>query len=191
MDIPESFADRLKRDFDGRLRIRWSKALGEFHIEQKVGRAALPPTYISEWDDDLIRARDGYMYVMAIRPGDRMPCPDCHLTIKVPVMRTAEAVCSYCRMKGRDGRWRAAYYPLGDLLLDHLKKIDPTRRFREELTKAADRKNKAIMAAKEREASNIIEASTKENWTQLVQIQSVGFSGKEKMWDGPTQKKAA
>lgn len=178
MNIPETFLDRLERDFDGRLRARWSKNLGEIHIEQKVGRASLAPTYVSEVDDDLIRARDGYMYVMAIRPGDRMRCPDCNSTIKVPIMRTGEAVCGYCKMKGRDGRHKAAYYPLGDLLLDHLKRIDPMRTYRTELVKVADRKNDAIMAARQRETSNQIETGTKENWTRMVGIQSTGYTGK-------------
>lgn len=183
MQIPESFSERLEREFDGRLRIRWSKAGGEFHIEQKVGRAALPPTYVSEYDDDLIRARDGYMYVMTVRPGDRMRCPDCNSTLKVPIMRTAETICGYCKMKGRDGRHVAAYYPLGDTLIDHLKKIDPMRRFRQDLAKAADRKNEAIMESRKRETSNQIEASTKDHWTKLVGIQSVGYSGK--VFEGP------
>lgn len=86
-------------------------------------------------------------------------------------------------MKGRDGRHVAAYYPLGDTLIDHLKKIDPMRRFRQDLAKAADRKNEAIMESRKRETSNQIEASTKDHWTKLVGIQSVGYSGK--VFEGP------
>ena len=37
--IPESFAERLDAAFKGRLRIRWSDARKEYHLEQKVGRA--------------------------------------------------------------------------------------------------------------------------------------------------------
>lgn len=178
MDAPKDFVTRLNSVFSGRLRIRWSTARGEYHIEQRVGRAAHPPYRISAIDDSLIRARDGYTFVMAVRPGDRMPCPHCRLTLKVPVMHTAEVICGYCRMSGRDGRHRAAFFPLGELLIDHLRSIDPERGAHKEMVDAADRANRALMAARERNVSNTIEASTKEHFTQLVGIQSVGYTGK-------------
>jgi hypothetical protein len=175
---PKDFTRRLDEVFAGRLRIRWSLRNGEWHIEQKVGRAAHPPYRIAEEDDSLIRARDGYAFVMAIRPGDRMPCPIDGLTLKVPVLHTAEVRCDYCRMKGREGRFKAAYYPLGENLIDHLKRIDPERNGHRELVDASDHANKVMLAAKERELSNTIEASTKDHFTSLVGIQSCGYTGK-------------
>jgi hypothetical protein len=178
MDVAKEFTSRLRRDFNDRLRIRWSKKRGEWHIEQKVGRAALPPIYISEVDDDLIRAKDGYAFVMAIRPGDRMPCPDCGLTLRVPVMQIAETTCDYCRYKGRYGRHSAAYFPLGDLLIEHLKKISPERRPKK-FTEMLDAKNAAVLASRQREFENEFEATTKENWSRMIGIPSWGYTGKE------------
>jgi hypothetical protein len=43
------------------------------------------------------------------------------------VLRIAEAPCQYCRGKKRDTTSFAGYYPLGWLLMDHLKHIDPLR----------------------------------------------------------------
>jgi hypothetical protein len=177
--VPESFASRLEEVFRGRLRIRWSIKQGEFHVEQRVGRGVFVPYRISEIDDSLIRARDGYAFVLAVRPGTRMPCPHCGLEVKVPVMEFSETKCDYCRMKGRDGRYRAAYFPLGETLIDHLKKIDPERGATRELAEASDRQNRAVLASREREISNTIEASTKENFNRLVGIQQVGYTGKE------------
>ena len=107
-----------------------------------------------------------------------MPCPIDGTTLKVPVMETAEVKCDFCRMKGREGRFRAAYFPLSESLIDYLKKIDPERGATKELAEAADRYNQAMLASRERDLSNTIEASTKENFNQLVGIPSVGYTGK-------------
>jgi hypothetical protein len=127
MHIPSDFAEKLERDFGGRLRVRWSHQRGEYVIEEKVGRAALPAFRTSEIDDHMIRERDGYAFVLAVRPGDRMACPHCHLTMKVPVREFREVICTHCQWKGRDGRYQACYWPLGDSLLEYLRKIDPLR----------------------------------------------------------------
>jgi len=177
-EAPTEFTRRLNDLFGGRLRIRWSVKRGEWHIEQKVGRAAVPPTYVSEVDDDLVRAKDGYAYVMAIRPGDRMPCPECGLTVHVPVFEVSEATCDYCRFKGRYGRYAACHFPLSDMLLEHLKKISPERQ-NKKLLQMHDAKNAAILASRQREVFNDVEASTKENWNRLVGIPQVGYTGKE------------
>lgn len=127
MTAPRWFLDALDRDFGGRLRLRWSPSRGEWHIEQRTGRGKILPRYVSERDDELIRARDGYDFVMAIRPGDRMPCPVDGATMKVPVMEFREALCPTCRRAGRDGRFRASFWPLSESLLTHLRRIDPER----------------------------------------------------------------
>src|SRR5687767_7794014 len=82
---PDRFQLRLEEVFGRRFRIRWSLRKGAWHIEQRVGRAALAPLRIAEWDDSLIRARDGYALVMEVRPGTTMPCPFCHGKVEVAV----------------------------------------------------------------------------------------------------------
>ena len=168
----------LEQEFRGRLRIRWSLKAKEFHIEEKVGRAALPPFRIDPNDDSMIRARDGYSFVMSVRAGDRMPCPKCGTDLKVPIMHTAEVRCGYCRMKGVDGRVKAAFYPLSETLIDYLKKIDPERGAAILQAQESDRHNAALLASRERASMNDIEASTKDNWNQIAGIPSFGYTGK-------------
>jgi len=180
MDVPVAFQRRLESEFNGRLRARWSRARGEFHIEQQVGRAVLAPTYVSDWDDDTIRARDGYGFVMAIRPGTRMPCPECGITLDVPVMHSAEVKCPFCRTKGKDGRYPAAYYPLeGDALIQHLRRIDPLNTWRATIAKDADAANKRRLKGMERAVDNNTEAVLKDWYKRLNQIPQAGYTGRE------------
>lgn len=180
MQAPEWFVSALTQQSGGRLRIRWSLKRGAWHIEQQVGRAALPPLRISEADDGMIRARDGYWFVMELRPGDRMPCPKCHLTIKVPVMQFGEAICLYCKYKGNGAhRYKACYYPLGDMLLEHLRKIDPhndgLRRIQEEVTTDDARR----VAADDKDLSTHVEDVIKDNLNSLFDVGHTGYTGKE------------
>jgi hypothetical protein len=138
MTLSSDFATQLHDEFGGRFRIRWSDKMHEFQLEQKVMTGQImPPPLISDedsltatarydtYDDNWIRARDGYFYVMSLRNGDRMPCPICGLTVPVPVLETRESVCEGCKLHGRDGRYVAAFYPFNHLLLEHLHDIDP------------------------------------------------------------------
>lgn len=123
--------------FAGRFRIRWSDVKQEYHVEQKlsVGNPNLiPPVFVDPntlgqrydtYSDEWLRARDGYFFVMAIRPGTQMPCPVCNMPVDVPQMMTAESKCPYCRVMGRDGRYVAAYYPLNHVLIEHVRTLDP------------------------------------------------------------------
>lgn len=183
MEAPTRFTELLREAFGTRLRIRWSQKAQEFQLEQQVGRAALPPIRIDEGRDDLIRARDGYDYVMSIRAGDRMPCPKCNYKIQVPIRDTHHIQCAYCKLKGRQTHVTAGFWPLDDSLIDHLRKIDPLRGAAKELTAAADRRNQARLASAERELTTHVEAVGAENFNRLVGIQQVGFSGKEHSWD--------
>jgi hypothetical protein len=184
MEAPTDFTERLDQAFGGRLRIRWSPLRQEFQIEQKVGRAVVAPYWIDEGNDDLIRARDGYDYIMSVRPGDRMPCPSCYLPLAVPVMDTEEISCGYCRLQGRATRVVAGFWPLDtDHLIEHLRKIDPLRGAQKELTAAADRRNRLLLESMETAALAPGYAAFDDNYNRLVGIPQVGFTGKEKMWD--------
>lgn len=142
MDAPKAFRTRLEREFQGRLRCRWSPRRSVWVIEEKVGRAALPPVRVAEEDDGMVRARDGYALVLTVTPGDRQPCPACGLTLKVPHLEFSEVECPRCKAERapRVGRVRAAYFPLdpGSCLLDYLHRIDPLRGGGIEALKAAD-----------------------------------------------------
>jgi len=177
---PSDFTARLKSEFNDRLRIRWSDHRGEWQIEQRVGRAVVPPRFVSDYDDDSIRARDGYAYVMAVRPGDRMPCPGCGLTLKVPIMHFGEVRCPYCAYRGREGRYAAAYYPLGDALIQHLRRIDPLRGWNKDLAAQADARNEAVLRDHEKKADDALYGGISENWNRIRGVPQVGYTGRER-----------
>lgn len=180
MQPPSDFVRRLDKLTGGRLRIRWSHKESEWHLEEKVGRAALPPIRVDEGRDDLIRARDGYRLVMIIRPGDRMPCPRCGATLKVPVLRVGEVVCRDCSAKrNRQVAFVASYWPLdGESLFDHLRKIDPLTGGIERMMADIAANNARLKAAEERDLKNYGEAVLRDGFTQIAQIPSVGYTGK-------------
>jgi len=179
MKAPDSFVELLRRAFDGRYRIRWSDRDQEFHLEHKVATAVIPPVRIESDRDDLIRARDGYDYVMSVRQGDRMPCPECGLTLKVPVRDTWQITCGYCKLKGRTTHVVAGFWPLDDTLIDHLRKIDPYRGAQKELTAVADQRNRLLLQAQENDAMAPGYAAADDLYRRLVGIPLTGYTGKE------------
>ncbi len=186
MHIPDQFQERLKNAFDGRFRARWSLRNSEVQIEQKVSRAVLPPIRIDEGRDDLIRARDGYHYVLSVRTGTKMPCPTCQWTeLQVPVREFVQIRCPYCASKGRSARVVVGYWPLDDTLIAHLQMIDPLRGGSEELAKAADRRNEALLASEEQKYLNNITAKGAEHFNELFQIQQFSYE-KATSWPSPS-----
>jgi len=181
---------RLHRDFGGRFRVRWTgNRGGEFLVEQKLapGQVLEPPTRVDGTydtaDDAYIQARDGYGFVFSIRPGTRMPCPVDGTTLQVPIQITRETVCPVCRKAGREGRYRAAYYPIdSEVWIDHLRFLDP-------LTGGVHRVRERVLADNaQRERSmtndtlNEVDAANFDHFGQLFDIQSVGYTGKEHAW---------
>lgn len=125
--VPVEFAERLHEAFDGRLRARWSTQRNEFQIEQRVARG-LVNFPAPDDNDEMIRLKDGYFYVMSIRNGTTMPCPKhCGTDLQVPVHEIRELSCPTCRAKGVEHRVSAGFYPLDDRLIDYLRMIDPMR----------------------------------------------------------------
>lgn len=186
MHIPSEFADALHREFDGRFRVRWSPKREEYHVEYKVlpGQVLEPPRTKSgefdTYDDDYIRARDGYDFIVAIRRGDRMPCPHCGLTMKVAHLEMREASCEHCKVRGRDGRYPAVFYPLNHILIEHLRFIDPLRGGPERVLARVRELERQRELAEFRSAMNEIEDATSAYFTRLFDIKSVGYTGKER-----------
>lgn len=176
MTIPSWFSAALRAEHDGRLRIRWSDRAQQFLIEQKnfPGRGDKVPAGDS---DRAIQLRDGYVFVLGVTPGDRAKCPRCGLSTRVPVMKMKFATCSHCNKE-----FRACYWPLGWGLLQWLRWSDPYRDGLDRISRELDRHDSAQQGAKRRALSNDIEDITKDEFTNLFQIQSVGYTGNEKMW---------
>lgn len=124
--VPLGFKSRFLAEFPS-YRIRWSLKDSKWMIEQKYSNPLPPTRAFDPFDDHTIRANDGYWLVLSFQPGTRMACPLCGLDVPVPMMKTAETSCVFCRTKGLDGRILAGYWPMDERLIDMLKSTDPLR----------------------------------------------------------------
>jgi hypothetical protein len=69
MDVPRWFLDEMKV-FDPDLRIRWSPKMKMFQLERKIANSKpIDTSKKDSYDDDYIRAREGYILVCLIEPG--------------------------------------------------------------------------------------------------------------------------
>lgn len=176
--VPEEFERRLALEFSGRLRMRWSARKRAWLIEQKVGRAALPPIWFDATRDDHIQARDGYAGFFEIQPGDRMACHFCGGTLRVPVREVREVACNSCLSRGRDARFVCTYWPLDETLIDYIKSIDPERRGGKEMHQRLHQElaaNDRMVAQKDKDATAYRDAVGRYYFPQMLQIQSVGW----------------
>lgn len=177
MEVPVQFQNRLSRDFGGRLRIRWSDATSQFQLEEKVGRAAMPASPKSP-DDNKIRATEGFSLVLTVAPGDREGCRKCGSTIKLPTFDFAETRCPQCRTLTR-----SCYWPLTDMLIEHLRKIDPMRDGPSRLKEEADLHTHQAAQARQKQASNAIKDITLDSFNEIAQIPTFGYTGPQAMWE--------
>lgn len=185
--VPQWFADRLARDFDNRFRVRWSNRAQKFQVEYRVDRGfgeALEPPADNNGDydrlsDDYLRARDGYDLLFSVCSGDRMPCPQCGLTLRVPVMAVRETVCEHCKFHDKDGRYLAVYFPLGEALLEHLRLIDPLTGGPDRVLSEVRRSKIRREATIQRDFYNGSEAYLDDKFNRLFDIPQVGYTGKE------------
>lgn len=185
MHAPESFVEKLDREFRGRLRIRWSNERSAWLIEQRVRRGLFPgqkPTR-KGWDessDRYTQYRDGTIEVMEVRTGTLMDCRRCGSELKVPFMDTTAIRCNYCRMRGHDPSMAAVFIPLNDTLINHLKSIDPSNPISESLADDVDRANEFLDASRERDVMTYVEAGNRERYNRLVGNLQIGYTGREK-----------
>lgn len=184
MNVPVEFSARLESAFQGRLRLRWSDAKQEFHLEQRVGRA-LSNLPIVNRDDERIRARDGYLFVLAIQPSTRAGCPRCSTTVQVPIREFREVACPMCRLSGREYKFSAAHFPLDDELINYLKQLDPTRGASAEQRTRVDAANERMLAQQRDKFLNSTSDAFRDDFTRIAGIPSVGHTGKE-TWDAKT-----
>lgn len=176
---PQEFVEELDRHFDGRLRIRWSNSANEFHIEQRVARGIMNFPVPDENDDERIRLRDGYFYVMSVRNGDRMPCPKCAYTLKVPLRAIKELSCPQCKLRGVEHRVSAGFFPLDNSLIDYLKMIDPMRGASRELRDKINKHNADFTRAQQQKVLDDAVAAGSDDFARIAGIPSVGYTGKE------------
>lgn len=69
MNAPRWFITEMKV-FDPELRVRWSEKMKMFQLERKIAHSKPIDTIKKDcYDDDYIRAREGYILVALIAPG--------------------------------------------------------------------------------------------------------------------------
>lgn len=177
--VPAAFAARLSRTFEGRLRLRWSSARQEYHLEQRV-RRALAEGYVKDsHDDDGIRRRDGYLYLLSIRPGTSMPCPRCGIKLAVPLHEIREISCPMCKVQGHEYRIAAGFFPLNDQLLDYVKTLDPTRDASRQLRNRVDTHNMALQTRQGQAVLNATTDAANDDFRRIAGIPMTGYTGKE------------
>lgn len=184
---PESFVEKLEREFRGRLRIRWSQERHEWQIEQRIRRGLFPGVKPTKrgWDessDRYIRHRDGVVHVLSVRTGTTMDCPRCRTEMKVPFMETHFVHCPLCKLRGFTNAWAVVHFPLGDSLIDYLKKIDPENPISERLAADLDRQNEKLAEVMEQDALNAGTAAFEQDYRRIVGIPQTFLSGNTKMW---------
>jgi hypothetical protein len=111
-----------------------------------------------------------------------MDCPRCRTEMKVPYMETHFVHCPLCKLRGFTNAWAVVHFPLGDSLIDYLKKIDPENPISERLAADLDRQNEKLAAVMEQDALNAGTAAFEQDYRRLVGIPQTFLSGNTKMW---------
>lgn len=132
--------------------------------------------------DAYVRNRDGYIHVMSVRTGDRMPCPKCGHDLKVPFMQTNVIQCAYCKLLGKNSSVPALFIPLGDALIGYLKKIDPENALSEGLNERLDLEDDAYRREQENRVLRPTEAAFEDDYRRIVEIPTAHLSGRTAFW---------
>jgi hypothetical protein len=176
--VPRQFQRDLEHNFHGRVRIRWSSQHEEWQIEEKVAQGLLATTPVKSESDTAIRMRDGYSFICGVKTGDRMPCPRCKRTLRVPIHEFGEVSCGYCAQQGRGSSVIAGHFELNDRLLQHLRRISAEYTWRDEIIKEIKTDEVRQELSKERELDNIAETAISDGYQRMNEIQQFGYTPK-------------
>lgn len=176
------FVEKLEKEFPG-YRIRWSLKRNLWQLEQRCGRSALPGTYPEDkFDDGTIRAAEGYWLILEVSPRPYTKCPECGFHFDLPELKIKEAKCEYCISRDLDARWMLGYFPLGEALLNQLRKTDPKRDGIQKLSARVDAKNKARLKAIKDSADDTMDYAMRDHRREVFEIPGVGYTKNPSMW---------
>jgi len=181
MRLTEEFKDQVQTVFDGRLRVRWSDSQQTLEIEQKIARKI--DALVDESNDEMVRTRDGYLLLASVQPGDRMRCRQCHSELAVPVFEFKQVPCEFCRMKGRHVSYIVGFFEPNDRLIEYLRSLDPTNGASKRLRDELEDRNRRMLERRQRDINNTTESRVLDDFERIAGIQSVGYTGKESMWE--------
>lgn len=179
--VPTEFAERLHQEFDGRLRVRWSHAERAFVVEQKIARGLADQFPVLDDQDDLIRLRDGYIKVMSVNTGTKVPCPTkgCLSEFQLPtVFESWMLECARCKAKGYPYQHVFGFFELNDRLIEYLRSLDPLKGASRRNRDRVDRTNDRTIASHERLSDNLLEDAVSDHFLQIAGIPHTGYTGK-------------
>jgi hypothetical protein len=185
--IPQWFANQLRAEFGSRFSVRWSHARSCFVIDEQVARGqAMPPARLAaklarldrtapdQADEFRHRLRTGTAPFVEVYPSNRAPCPACAATVRLSFQEWQFAHCTACQKD-----FKAVSSPLGWWLLEQLRFLDFERGGDERQLAAMDTANAAHEQALKRNDRNTLEAAVKDDFARIMDIQSVGYTGRE------------
>jgi hypothetical protein len=183
---PDHFNACLRDIFGDQLRLRRSEVRDTtFFLEERTGRGTFTgiadlkdkSSLQAKWRaDERIRARDGYSKVMEVQVGSRSACTRCGTPYVCPQFHTAEVRCTGCA-----DQIYTAFFPLGELLLDYLKKIDPTRA--NQLRRVRDEEQRQQWLEKCETNTLASDAGHAVGDALIEQIPSARYSGHTSFWE--------
>lgn len=182
--IPKSFLEGLERDFRGDIRVRWSPVRNRWQVERR-GRNVSSSTDPKDRFDTWVRSATGYYRVLETSPGSLVECSYCSKDYSQPFMTLQAAKCPRCGKQELVMNW-----PLGDALLEHLRKTDPERDGLARMWADLEKSEAREVDSRERAQRATGEAIWKEEFTRLFDIQSRGYEGPARFWvDAPESKR--
>lgn len=178
---PEWFDRRLREEFQGRLRVRWSNQRACFLVEQKE-HVGLEPGFreVAPDDDEAIRQRDGYTLVMEVWRGTTIPCPRCGYGCTAQPRKNQIIECAFCQIAGKaDRTFQASVFYLDEALLEELRGVDYVTHNAltpQERVRRAHERNLAYWAKKEQRVKDERKDWTRDHWRQLLGVPRVGWT---------------
>ncbi len=176
--------ERLKDEFNDRLRLRWSGKEKNWHVEQKFARGYHPSRRANDDDesDEMIRAREGYLQICTVQPGDHMRCERCNYTINVPVNEFRMIQCEQCQLMGWQTKYVVGFFDLdSEHLLDHLRRLDPLRSASNKIREKIAENNKKLYEKEQNRPSELAEAYVKDMSNDLF---GIAHQGSTKVMEG-------
>lgn len=130
---------------------------------------------ISSIDDEGIREKEGFTLLAEIAPGTTHKCDRCAKPLALEINKMKLSKCPHCRKEHKLFYW----YPGPDLLL-HLRKIDPFNGGIERVFLEADEHGERLAKSRRNDGRNYREAVAKDTFNFIHDIQSVGFTGRNR-----------
>lgn len=185
MHIPDSFHERLRLEFGGRFRARWSPALQRVLIEEFITRGdPMGMKYPEQkmrmlqrlWPDRVIQALDGVHTVMQLPPAETLKCR-CGSKLTLVANRNRSTKCDTC---GHEHM--LAYWTFGDALLQHLRSIDVDRGWYRDEWQEMDEEARTRLSRARQRLRGISRDMHKDDFTQLFGLPMVGGGRTTPYW---------